>query len=105
VSALLEAWPAAHCTVSWRYAPCNRWCAFGEAARRLGQQALLESELRGRCARLDLHLTRTDSAFDYRALIRPLYDGMLRHGGGFDRDSAASLIAQRSADAAVFGSL
>ena len=52
-----------------------------------------------------LHLTRTGSAFDYGALIRPLYDGTLLLGGGFDRDSAASLIAQRSADAAVFGSL
>jgi N-ethylmaleimide reductase len=52
-----------------------------------------------------IHLTRTGSAFDYRALIRPLYDGTLLLGGGFDRDSAASLIAQRSADAAVFGSL
>jgi len=52
-----------------------------------------------------LHLARTGSAFDYRALIRPLFDGTLLLGGGLDRDSAASLIAQRSADAAVFGSL
>src|SRR5579859_3616764 len=52
-----------------------------------------------------LHLARTGRAFDYRALIRPLYDGTLLLGGGLDQDSAASLIAQRSADAAVFGSL
>ena len=52
-----------------------------------------------------LHLARTGSAFDYRALIRPLFDGPLLLGGGLDRDSSASLIAQRRADAAVFGSL
>ena len=49
-----------------------------------------------------LHLARTRSAFDYRALARPLFNGPLLLGGGLDRDSAASLIAQR---AAVFGSL
>ncbi len=37
--------------------------------------------------------------------LRPLFDGTLLLGGGLDRDSAASLIAQRGADAAVFGSL
>jgi len=52
-----------------------------------------------------LHLARTRSAFDYRALARPLFNGPLLLGGGLDRDSAASLIAQRAADAAVFGSL
>ena len=52
-----------------------------------------------------VHLTRTGSAFDYRALLRPLFDGPLLLGGRLDRDSAASLIAQRGADAAVFGSL
>jgi N-ethylmaleimide reductase len=52
-----------------------------------------------------LHLSRTRSAFDYRALVRPLFDGTLLLGGGLDRDSAAALIAQRGADAAVFGSL
>jgi N-ethylmaleimide reductase len=52
-----------------------------------------------------LHLARTGSAFDYRALVRPLFNGALLFGGGLDRDSAASLIASRHADAAVFGSL
>jgi N-ethylmaleimide reductase len=52
-----------------------------------------------------LHLARTASAFDYRALLRPLFNGPLLLGGGLDRDSATSLIAQRGADAAVFGSL
>jgi N-ethylmaleimide reductase len=52
-----------------------------------------------------LHLSRTRSAFDYRALLRPLFDGALLLGGGLDRDGAASLIAQRDADATVFGSL
>jgi N-ethylmaleimide reductase len=52
-----------------------------------------------------LHLARTRSAFDYRALVRPLFAGTLLLGGGLDRDSAASLIAQRGADSAVFGSL
>lgn len=52
-----------------------------------------------------LHLARTGSAFDYRALLRPLFDGSLLVGGRLDRDSAGSLIAQRDADAAVFGNL
>jgi heptaprenylglyceryl phosphate synthase len=52
-----------------------------------------------------LNLARTASAFDYRALLRPLFNGPLLLGGGLDRDSATSLIAQRGADAAVFGSL
>jgi len=52
-----------------------------------------------------LHLARTGSAFDYRALVRPLFNGALLLGGGLDRESAASLIASRDADAAVFGSL
>jgi N-ethylmaleimide reductase len=52
-----------------------------------------------------LHLARTKSAFDYRALLRPLFDGPLLHGGGLDRQSAESLITKNGADAAVFGSL
>ncbi|HEY2048009.1 MAG TPA: alkene reductase [Caulobacteraceae bacterium] len=52
-----------------------------------------------------LHLSLVPSAFEYRALLRPLFNGPLLLGGGLDRDSAASLIAQRGADAAVFGSL
>lgn len=52
-----------------------------------------------------LHLMRNGSTFDYRALLRLLFDGTLLLGGGLDRNSAASLISQRGADAAVFGSL
>ncbi|RFU48589.1 alkene reductase [Paraburkholderia sp. DHOC27] len=52
-----------------------------------------------------LHLARTKSAVDYRALLRPLFDGPLLHGGGLDRQSAESLIAESRAEAAVFGSL
>jgi N-ethylmaleimide reductase len=52
-----------------------------------------------------LHLARSGSAFDYRALVRPLFNGPLLFGGGLDLGSAESLIAQRGADAAVFGGL
>lgn len=52
-----------------------------------------------------LHLVRTKSAFDYRALLRPLFDGPLLRGGGLDRQSAESLISDDHADAVVFGSL
>lgn len=52
-----------------------------------------------------LHLVKTKSAFDYRALLRPLFDGALLHGGGLDKESAQSLIVDGGADAAVFGSL
>lgn len=48
-----------------------------------------------------LHLARTGSAYDYRALMRPLFNGTLLLGGGLDRDSAASLIASRGADARI----
>jgi N-ethylmaleimide reductase len=34
-----------------------------------------------------LHLARTASAFDYRALLRPLFNGPLLLGGGLDRDN------------------
>jgi N-ethylmaleimide reductase len=52
-----------------------------------------------------LHLAKTRSAFDYRALVRPLFNGPLLFGGGLDRDRAEALVAQRDADAAVFGGL
>jgi N-ethylmaleimide reductase len=52
-----------------------------------------------------LHLAKTRSEFDYRALVRPLFNGPLLVGGGLDRDHAEALIAQRAADAAVFGGL
>jgi N-ethylmaleimide reductase len=52
-----------------------------------------------------LHVARTRSEFDYRALLRPLFQGPYLQGGGLTRDSAATLIAQGQADAVVFGSL
>jgi len=52
-----------------------------------------------------LHVAKTGSPFDYRALLRPLFDGPLLHGGGLSKDSAQTLIAEGGADAAVFGSL
>ena len=52
-----------------------------------------------------LHVARTKSALDYRALLRPLFDGPFLHGGGLDRQSGESLIADGRPDAAVFGSL
>jgi len=52
-----------------------------------------------------LHLARIGGAIDYRALVRQLFNGPLLLGGGLNRDSAASLLASRGADAAVFGSL
>ncbi|HEY1997282.1 alkene reductase [Paraburkholderia sp.] len=51
-----------------------------------------------------LHLARTKSAFDYRALLRPLFDGALLYGGGLDKAAAQSLITDGHVDAAVFGS-
>jgi N-ethylmaleimide reductase len=52
-----------------------------------------------------LHLAKTKSPFDYRALLRPLFDGALLHGGGLNKASAQTLIDEGGADAAVFGSL
>jgi N-ethylmaleimide reductase len=52
-----------------------------------------------------LYVAKTNSPFDYRALLRPLFNGPLLHGGGLDKDSAQTLVAEGSADAAVFGSL
>jgi len=52
-----------------------------------------------------LHLAKTQSAFDYRALLRPLFEGAFFYGGGLGKESAQALIAEQKADAAVFGSL
>lgn len=52
-----------------------------------------------------LHVARGKSEFDYRALLRPLFDGTYLHGGGLTKATAQALIAQNHADAAVFGSL
>jgi N-ethylmaleimide reductase len=52
-----------------------------------------------------LHVARNKSEFDYRALLRPLFNGTYLHGGGLTKESAAAMIAQGDTDAAVFGSL
>jgi N-ethylmaleimide reductase len=51
-----------------------------------------------------LHVARNKSEFDYRALLRPLFQGAYLHGGGLTKESAATMIEQDDADAAVFGS-
>lgn len=51
-----------------------------------------------------LHVAGSKSAFDYHALLRPLFSGAYLLGGGLTRDSAAQRIALGQADAAVFGS-
>ncbi|MGF6776650.1 alkene reductase [Paraburkholderia sp. GAS334] len=52
-----------------------------------------------------LHVARTQSTFNYRALLQPLFDGALLYGGGLNKERAQSLIVEGEADAAVFGSL
>ena len=52
-----------------------------------------------------LHVARSKSAFDYRALLRPLFGGAYLQGGGLTRDTAQSLVEHGQADAVVFGSL
>jgi len=52
-----------------------------------------------------LHVARTKSEFDYRALLRPLFNGTYLQGGGLTQETAQSLIANDQADAVVFGSL
>jgi len=52
-----------------------------------------------------LHVAKTQSEFDYRTLLRPLFDGPYLAGGGLTSDSAQTLIEQGKADATVFGSL
>jgi N-ethylmaleimide reductase len=52
-----------------------------------------------------LHVAKTGSKFDYRALLRPLFDGPFLSGGGLTNETAQALIEQGHADAAVFGSL
>jgi N-ethylmaleimide reductase len=52
-----------------------------------------------------LHVVKTKSEFDYRTLLRPLFDGPYLAGGGLTSESAQTLIEQGDADAAVFGSL
>ncbi|MFZ3183396.1 MAG: alkene reductase [Pseudomonas sp.] len=51
-----------------------------------------------------LHVALFGASVDYHALLRPLFDGSYLVGGGLDQRSAAALIANGRADAAVFGS-
>jgi N-ethylmaleimide reductase len=52
-----------------------------------------------------LHVARTKAEFDYRGLLRPLFKSAYLQGGGLNKETAQSLIAQCQADATVFGSL
>ncbi|SAL30365.1 NADH-flavin oxidoreductase/NADH oxidase [Caballeronia udeis] len=52
-----------------------------------------------------LHVLRTGSEFDYRAFLRPLFDGPYLAGGGLTSETAQALIEQDNADATVFGGL
>lgn len=51
-----------------------------------------------------LHLARSRSTFDYRALLKPLFHGGFLIGGGLTKETAHSLIARNQADDVVFGS-
>jgi N-ethylmaleimide reductase len=52
-----------------------------------------------------LHVAKTGSEFDYRTLLRPLFNGPYLAGGGLTGETAQTLIEQGDADATVFGSL
>lgn len=52
-----------------------------------------------------LHVAKTQSEFDYRTFLRPLFNGAYLAGGGLTSESAQTLIEQDNADATVFGSL
>ncbi|HEY8023402.1 MAG TPA: zinc-binding dehydrogenase [Burkholderiaceae bacterium] len=53
-----------------------------------------------------LHLAvQAKVEFDYSALLRPLFKGAFLQGGGLTQAKAETLIGDKSAEAAVFGSL
>lgn len=52
-----------------------------------------------------LHVARTKAEFDYRGLLRPLFKSAYLQGGGLNKETAQSLIAEGHANATVFGSL
>ncbi|BAU47978.1 1,2-oxophytodienoate reductase [Sulfurifustis variabilis] len=52
-----------------------------------------------------LHVVQTSPATDYHALLRPLFEGAYFAGGSLTRTAAGALLADRRADAAVFGKL
>lgn len=50
-----------------------------------------------------LHVALFGAAFDYHALLKPLFDGAYLIGGGLDKQSAEAALESRRADATVFG--
>ena len=52
-----------------------------------------------------LHVAVMKPGFDYHAMLRPLFKGAYLRGGGLNKAGAETLIADGSADAAVFGAL
>ncbi|MCI2809856.1 alkene reductase [Eoetvoesiella caeni] len=89
--------------VGIKIAPEMNFNSVSDAAPRETYQYLLQRL--GELKPAYLHLMKTQSTLDYRALLRPLFDGALLHGGGLDKESAQTLITSAGADAAVFGSL
>jgi len=89
--------------VGIKIAPEMNFNSVSDAAPRETYQYLLQRL--GELKPAYLHLMKTQSTLDYRALLRPLFNGALLHGGGLDKESAQTLITSAGADAAVFGSL
>lgn len=50
-----------------------------------------------------LHVALFGASVDYHALLRPLFNGAYLVGGGLNKESAQTLLAEGRADAAVFG--
>lgn len=50
-----------------------------------------------------LHVALFGAAFDYHALLRPLFSGAYLIGGGLDQKTAEAVLSSGRADAAVFG--
>jgi N-ethylmaleimide reductase len=51
-----------------------------------------------------LHVALFGASVDYHTLLRPHFNGAYLIGGGLDRDTAETLLAEGRADATVFGS-
>jgi N-ethylmaleimide reductase len=52
-----------------------------------------------------LHVAMLGVAFDYHAMLRPLFPGAYLRGGGLDKQTAESLLEADAVDAAAFGAL